>query len=109
MSLHPLFLVFRMLFLPLIHVVLRDGTLLRVMSIILLLAQLCLRVKYLLFFWEVIFLLLEVMLLLPEHIFLLTECLMGHLMGFHMDLTMDHNMDRFILLIGTGIKNLLTL
>ena len=72
MSLRPLFLVLQMLFLPLIHVVLRAGTLLRVMSILLLLAQLCLTLKYLLLCQEVVSLLLEVMLLPPEHIFLLT-------------------------------------
>ena len=84
-----------MLFLHLIHVVLRAGMLLRVMSVLLLLDQLCLSFKYRPLFWEVVFILLEVMLLLlkcifllpkcifllPERIFLLTECLMGHLMG----------------------------
>ena len=80
--------------LHLIHVVLRDGMLLRVMSVLLLLDQLCLRFKYCPLFREVVFILLEVMLLLPEciflllecifllpeHIFLLTKYLMGHLM-----------------------------
>ena len=74
--------------------VLRAKMLLRVMSVLLLLNQLCLRFKYRALFQEVMFILLEVMLLLPEHIFLLpecifllskrifllTECLMGHLM-----------------------------
>ena len=80
MSLHPLFLVLQMLFLPLIHVVLWARTLLQVMSILLLLAQSCLTLKYLLLCREVVSLLLEVMLLLPERIFLLTKCLMGHRM-----------------------------
>ena len=62
---------------------------LRVMSLLLLLSQLCLTLKYLLLFWEFVFLLLEVVLLLPEHVFLLMECLMGHLMGFRMDLIID--------------------
>ena len=69
--------------------------LLRVMSVLLLLDQLCLRFKYHPLFREVVFILLKVMLLLLEHIFLLleciflllerifllTECLVGHLMG----------------------------
>ena len=80
--------------LHLIHMVLRAETLLRVMSVLLLLDQLCLRSMHRPLFREVMFILLEVILLLPEcifllservfllleRIFLLTECLMGHLM-----------------------------
>ena len=75
------------------------------MSILLLLAQLCLRVKYLMLFRGFISLLLEVMSLLPEPTFLLTECLMGCLM----DLIMGCSMDRVIHLMGTGINKQLTL
>ena len=69
--------------LHLIHVVLRAEMLLQVMSILLLLNQLCLKFKYRLLFQEVMlillevtFLLLECIFLLSEHMFLLTECLM---------------------------------
>ena len=79
------------------------------MSILLLLAQLCLKFKYLLLFRGVVSLFLEVMSLIPEPTFLLTECLMGHLMGCLMDLIMGCSMDTVIHLMGMGIKNLLTL
>ena len=59
----------------LIHVVLLAEMLLQVMSVLLLLDQLCLRFKYHTWFQEFIFILLEVILLLPEHIFLLLECI----------------------------------
>ena len=80
--------------LHLIHVVLQAAMLLRVMSVLRLLNQLCLRLMHCPLFREVMFILLEVILLLSEHIFLLLkrifliperisllmECLMGHLM-----------------------------
>ena len=72
--------------LHLIHVVLRAETLLRVISILRLLDQLCLSFMYRPLFREVMLILLEVIFLLPERIFLLSErifllmeCLMGHL------------------------------
>ena len=74
--------------LHLIHMVLQVETLLRVMSVLRILDQVCLKFTYRPLLREVMFTLLEVMLLLPEHIFLLperifllTECLMGHFMG----------------------------
>ena len=79
------------------------------MSVLLLLDQLCLRFKYRLLFREVMFILLEVMLLIPERIFLLTECLMGHLMGCLMDLIIDRSMHKLIHLMRMGVNNLLTL
>ena len=79
------------------------------MSVLLLLAQLCLKFKYLLLFWGVVSLLLEVMSLLSEPTFLLMECLMGHLMECLMDLIMGRSMDTVFHLMGTGINNPLNL
>ena len=79
------------------------------MFVLLLLAQLCLKFKYLLLFRGVVSLLLEVMSLLLEPTFLLMECLMEHLTGGLMDLIMGCSMDTVIHLMGTGINNPLTL
>ena len=73
--------------LHLIHVVLRDEMLLRVMFVLRLLDQFCLKPTYRLLHQEGMFMLLEVILLLPglislllERIFLPMECLTGHRM-----------------------------